>query len=61
MGPPGCGKTYLGHYLSKQSMAEYTELEPVLVERFGTGAQFRDRKAEALVSVDPDFMAAVVL
>ena len=57
MGPPGCGKTYLGHYLSKQSMAEYTELEPVLVERFGTGAQFRDRKAEALVYIEQQYLA----
>ena len=48
MGPPGCGKSYLGNRLKQQGMASYVEIEPLLVERFGTGQEFARNKARAL-------------
>jgi hypothetical protein len=46
MGPPGCGKSFLGNRLARQGIASYLELEPILRERFGTGDEFRARILE---------------
>jgi predicted ATPase len=36
MGPPGSGKSYLGNQLNARGVISYTELEPMLMETFGT-------------------------
>jgi shikimate kinase len=48
MGPPGSGKSVLGHHLAARGIAAYQELEPILRERFGAEDAFRTRKQEAL-------------
>lgn len=40
MGPFGSGKTHLGHALHAARIAEYVELEPIIYDRFGDGADF---------------------
>jgi shikimate kinase len=52
LGPPGCGKSHLGRSLHERGLARFTELEPELVGRFGTGAAFAARKAEALEFIE---------
>src|SRR5687767_1611426 len=48
IGPPGAGKSYLGRALAERGIAHYTELEPILMRRFGQGAQFAQHKLAAL-------------
>lgn len=40
MGPFGSGKSYLGRQLNAHGIASYTELEPIIYERFGKGDEF---------------------
>jgi len=44
MGPPGSGKSFLGNQLARRGIASYAELEPILVEKFGRGAEFLANK-----------------
>jgi len=46
MGVPGSGKTYLGKLLHERRIGSYRELEPLLREKFGTGAEFNARIQE---------------
>jgi hypothetical protein len=48
MGPPGCGKSFLGNHLSELGVVSYVELEPILVEKFGTGPEFAANKPRAI-------------
>jgi gluconate kinase len=48
MGPPGSGKSYIGNSLATEKIASYLELEPLLVEKFGKGAEFLSNKDAAL-------------
>jgi shikimate kinase len=48
MGPPGSGKSFVGNRLRERGIMRYTELEPILVQRFGTGAEFLANKAAAV-------------
>ena len=48
MGPPGSGKSFIGTRLAELGLASYVELEPILVEKFGTGAQFLANKDAAV-------------
>jgi shikimate kinase len=57
IGPPGCGKTHLGHGLHERGLARFHELEPELLLRFGTGADFAARKQEALAFVEASHRA----
>lgn len=57
MGPPGCGKSFLGSRLAALGIARYTELEPILVERFGTGERFAANKDAALRFIRDHFEA----
>ena len=36
MGPPGTGKSYLGNRLRERGVASYLEIEPLIVEEFGS-------------------------
>jgi hypothetical protein len=36
MGPPGTGKSYLGNRLRERGVASYLEIEPLIVEKFGS-------------------------
>lgn len=47
MGPPGSGKSTLGRELDRQGVVSYTELEPILVERFGRGEEFARHRPKA--------------
>lgn len=47
MGPPGSGKSTLGHELNRQGLATYTELEPLIVEVFGSGESFVPKRPQA--------------
>jgi hypothetical protein len=47
MGPPGTGKSTLGAELDRQGVVSYTELEPILVERFGRGEEFARHRPTA--------------
>lgn len=40
MGPFGAGKSYLGKLLCMQNIARYTDLEPIIYERFSNGDEF---------------------
>jgi len=46
MGPPGSGKSTLGNELDRLGIASYSDLEPRLVERYGTGDAFAKRRSE---------------
>ena len=59
MGPPGSGKTFFGKRLAELGMARYVELEPILVERFGTGASFLANKGAALAFIAESHEAAL--
>ena len=48
MGPPGAGKTYLAKRLRDEHACRYSELEPQLLARFGTGPEFAQNKRQAL-------------
>jgi len=48
MGPPGCGKSFLGNHLARLGIVTFVELEPILVEKFGKGAAFQANKDAAL-------------
>lgn len=52
LGPPGSGKSFLGAALSARGLARYEELEPELRARFGSGAEFAARKADALAFIE---------
>lgn len=47
MGPPGSGKSFLGNQLNLRGVVSYTELEPILMEIFGTGEDFVRHRPEA--------------
>lgn len=47
IGPPGSGKSFLGRRLAECGVAAFTELEPLLRERFGSGDAFEARLREA--------------
>jgi adenylate kinase family enzyme len=47
IGPPGSGKTFLGRRLAECGVAAFTEIEPLLRERFGGGDAFEARLREA--------------
>jgi hypothetical protein len=47
MGVPGSGKSYLGRLLQERGVGTYRELEPLLREKFGSGAEFNARIREA--------------
>ena len=47
MGPPGCGKSTLGNELHNRGIAAYTELEPLIVEMFGSGDDFVPKRPQA--------------
>ena len=47
IGPPGSGKSFLGSQLAARGVAAFTELEPLLRERFGGGEAFEGRIREA--------------
>ena len=36
MGPPGTGNSYIGNRLSERGIASYLEIEPLIVEKFGS-------------------------
>jgi shikimate kinase len=55
IGPPGSGKSYLGRYLADLGIAHYTELEPILVRRFGRGTQFAQNKQAALAFLQEQY------
>jgi shikimate kinase len=48
MGPPGSGKTYLGHALAAAFRVEFIEGERLLLEKYGSTENFVRHKAEAL-------------
>ena len=48
MGPPGSGKSHLAWRLHERGIAHFEELEHEVMQRFGSGADFAARKAEAL-------------
>lgn len=47
MGPPGSGKSTLGNALEKTGLGSYTELEPLVVEKFGEGDAFIPNRPRA--------------
>ena len=47
IGPPGSGKSFLGAQLAARRVAAYTELEPLLRARFGSGDAFGGKLREA--------------
>lgn len=55
IGPPGCGKSHLGRLLISSGVADYVELEPILVERFGKGEEFLANKTAALAFIAKHF------
>lgn len=48
LGPPGSGKSHLGRLLAAKGAVRYVEFEPMLIQKFGTGAAFARKKDEAL-------------
>ena len=46
MGPPGCGKSTLGNELARIGIGDYTELEPLLVQKYGTGEEFARKRPQ---------------
>jgi shikimate kinase len=55
LGPPGSGKSHLGCLLARRGAARYTEFEPLLIARFGTGEAFAARKTEALAFLKQNY------
>jgi predicted kinase len=55
MGPPGSGKSFLGRRLRQSGVASYVELEPILVDRFGQGAEFASNKQAALELISQSY------
>jgi hypothetical protein len=51
MGPPGSGKSFLGNRLKLHGIVAYVELEPILVDTFGTGPEFASNKARAVAFI----------
>jgi shikimate kinase len=56
MGPPGCGKSYLGRLLDLQGILGFKDLEPALMARFGTGEEFAAQKQEALDYIEEMYL-----
>jgi predicted kinase len=52
MGPPGSGKSHLAAHLHEHGIVRYEELEHEIVQRFGSGADFAARKADALAWIE---------
>jgi adenylate kinase family enzyme len=48
MGPPGSGKTYLGHALARVAQSEFMEGERSLLEKYGSTENFVRHKEQAL-------------
>ncbi|WP_237322449.1 hypothetical protein, partial [Vibrio sp. vnigr-6D03] len=49
MGPFGAGKSYLGRFLHHEKIGTYSELEPVLYEKFSDGDDLDTEKASAFI------------
>ena len=48
VGPPGSGKTYVGHLLARQLGYAFSDVERELMERYGSREAFLEDKDEAL-------------
>ncbi|MGI9328081.1 MAG: hypothetical protein ACR2PZ_22865 [Pseudomonadales bacterium] len=44
MGPPGSGKSTLGNELNRLGIADFTDLEPMLVRKYGSGEKFAKQR-----------------
>ena len=47
MGPPGCGKSFIGNRLDAAGVASYLELEALLRQKFGVNREFKANLKEA--------------
>jgi shikimate kinase len=59
LGPPGAGKTQLGHRLARDLGLDFEELEYALLAQYGSRDAFAARKAQALAELEADLVRRV--